>query len=168
MQKKPATKALSLGECPQCGCNVRVSRLKRHIGRCKQSKVRVTQPEPPPKSTPTAEVIWLPAQVAAVATLKLRLKQDNIRRSLVQLELKELRRRLSHLPISRGVLYHEIYGLFAGRHIRIDQLLTQFLTARKFPTSDLLEGDVIRGFRDYVYALEVESLLEQLPLRPDV
>lgn len=169
VQKKPAAKARALGECPQCGCSVRVSRLKLHLRRCQQSKVRVTQPEPPPKSTPTAEVMWLPAQVAAVATLMLRLKQDNIRRSWVRRDLKEgLRRRLSHLPLSCGVEYQEICGLFEGLHIRIDQLLAQFLTARQFPTSDLLEGDVIRGFREYVHSLAVESLFEQLPLRPDV
>jgi hypothetical protein len=168
VQRKPTAKALPLGECPQCGCSVRVSHLELHIGLCKQSKVRITQPEPPPKSTPTAEVMLLPAQVAAGATLKLLLKQDNIRRFLVRRDLKEFRRRLSHLPFSCGVEYQEICGLFEGWHIRIDKLLAQFLTARQFPTSDLLRGDVIRGFRDYVHAFAVESRLEQLPLRPDV
>ena len=166
--KKPEVKAAPLAKCPLCGCNVRVNRLKLHVERCKQISIRVEQPARTAKITSVVKIVRLPAQVAATDTPSLRLKQDNICRSWVQRDLKELRRRLSHLPVCCGVEHQEVCRLFEGRYILVDQLLAQFLTTQQLPAPDFLGGKVLQAFREYVHAFALEPLFEQLPLRPNV
>ena len=173
--------------CPDCGCSVLVTRFSRHLLRCPkhspapQPTLPINPPREPPsrpagvspapkKPASTREIIHLlptnqPTGLATTPTANEKLKQDNLLRSWLQRQRKQLFRRLSQLPVKDGIEYTALRRLFEGRHIDIEQLIHRYLGSIGKPVAAILDGPILAGFRAYVSAMTGDEGLEQFPLR---
>jgi hypothetical protein len=168
----PGKKSRPLSPCPDCGCLVRRSRMGTHLGRCpKRSGVGRNGTIPPPgtgvssaPASPRPRV--LPSR--PTETPRQRLKRDNILRSGVLRECKELRRRLAGLPLGTGIATADLCRLIDGRFLSVEGLIRSYLDAQGRASKMTWDGETFTAYRKYVGTAVRGWEPDRLPLRPGV